>query len=853
MSFYTNVATSGNKILLREFDSKLNRSVKRRVDFNPCVFLPSQNPTGWKTISGDHLKRIEFDGSKEYWEFKKNYGGVHNIYGDISVPVQFISEQYAGEIEGVLGNVRIFNFDIETDHDDTFPDPEIANMEVTAISLYDRQANTMNVYGLEYEGCGGWHPDVRWKGTKYLMNYRGFDTEAEMLEAFVKDWEKNPPDIITGWFIDGFDIPYIINRVNRILGDDQAKRLSPWKQIRERQARNQQSSSGYRTIYGILGVATLDYMVQYKKYSYTPQESYKLGHIAYSELGDTKLSYDEVKNLPELYKTNYQKYIDYNIKDVDIVERIDDKRGFLNLIIFLAYYARINYEDVASPVRIWDAMIYNHLKDQGIQIPPDKSFSKKEKYEGAYVKTPIPGRYNWVVSIDLASEYPSLMRGINISPDMLDCSVPPLRDAMVDVFLKKEHDLDFLVQTNHSMAANGTQYRRDRQGFLGILLTELFKGRKADKQKMLASQDAAEQTEDKREKEQHKHDAGIHHTNQYSKKILLNSVYGALGNEFFRWFDIRLAEAVTTSGQLAIRWAEKAVNKYFNTVLGTEDVDYVIYIDTDSIYVNSDPIVQKFMPGVTDKTLITNKLDTFFDKKVSQVVKQAYNELYSYMNHREQLMFMDREVIADVAVFCTKKHYFMRVYDSEGIRYAEPKIKIMGMGFIKSNVPEFCRNECKKVLVPIALDGTNADFVVALKAFETEFKSRAIEDIASVTGVSSIRKHMTQDGGYGKGAPIGSKSAIIYNRLHQEHSLGTSYPTIAEGDKIKYMYLKKINPIGEETIGFVDYLPDEFNLRPHVDVDLQFEKSFMSPVQEILTGMNWERKITSNINDWFSL
>lgn len=850
MSFYTNVTVSGNKVLVREYNPDTEKHTQSRIDYNPCVFLNSPTPTGWKSVEGYDLKRIEFKGAKDYWEFKKNYSDIHTIYGDIAVPIQYISDAYAGDIDFQLKNIRVFNFDIETDHDDTFPDPEEAIMEITAITVYDRHANTMNVFGLEYPECGGWHPDERWNGTNYLMNYKGFDTEVEMLTAFLKFWEKAPPDIITGWFIDGFDIPYLINRINRILGPDTAKRLSPWGQIRERQARNQQSSTGYRTIYGIVGIATLDYMVQYKKYSYTPQESYKLNHIAYSELGDTKLSYSEVKSLPELYKTDYQKYIDYNITDVDIVERIDDKRGFINLIIGLAYYAKVNFDDVASPVRIWDSLIYNYLKTQGIQLPPDKSFSKKEKYAGAYVKDPIPGRYNWIVSVDLASEYPSLMRGINISPDMLDQTYTR---CTVDSLLDEDEDLDYLKEQDLSMAANGTHFRRKNQGFMGVLLTELFKGRKSDKQKMLHSQELAEAATTEAEKIKHKHDAGLHHTNQYSKKILLNSVYGALGNEYFRWFDIRLAEAVTSSGQLAIRWAEKAVNKYFNSVLETEDVDYVVYIDTDSIYVNSDPIVKKFMPNVTDKTTITNKLDLFFEKKVKIIISQAYDELYKYMNHREQLMFMDREVIADVAVFCTKKHYFMRVYDSEGIRFTEPKTKIMGMGFIKSNVPEFCRNYCRDVLVPIAFDGTNKDFVNALNTFEVEFKNMPVEEIASVTGVSAIRKHMTTDGGWMKGAPIGSKSAIIYNRLHTEHNLGTRYPKITEGDKIRYMYLKKINPLAEETVGFVDYLPKEFGLDQYLDLDVQFEKSFMSPVNEILSGMRWERKIVSNINDWFNL
>ena len=853
MSFYTNVATFGDKILLREFDTTLNRTRKRKVDFNPCLFVETANPTGWKTISGDPLKRLEFSGIKDYWDFRKRYREMGKpIYGDIAPATQFISENYE-DLDAIIEKVRIFNIDIEVDHGDDFPDPERADREVTAITLYDSYTNTMKVYGLTYEGHNGWHPERFEEGDwnevrPYLFDYEGFDNEQDLLESFLSYWESNFPDILTGWYTEGFDIPYIVNRLERVLGEGSSKRLSPWKMIYESDKKGFQASSvGYGKSYKIVGIAHLDYMKAYKKYSYTPQESYKLDHIAYAELGDNKLSYEEVKNLPELYRTNYQKFIDYNIKDVDIVQRLDDKRGFLRLIISMAYYSKINFDDVASPIRIWDALIYNYLKPKGIQINPESRAHKSKKYEGAYVKEPLSGRYRWVVSIDLASEYPSLMRGINISPDtFFDDS---WAGHTVDEYLNKELDLDFLKERDLSMAANGTMYTRKHQGFMGVLLTELFKGRKADKQKMLAAQDAAEHAKTQSEKDKFKHEAGLHHTNQYSKKVLLNSAYGALGNEYFRWFDVRLAEAVTHSGQLAIRWAEKAVNEYFNKIMGTKNTDYVIYIDTDSVYVNSEPIVKKFMPDETDTVKIVDKLDLFFEKKVSQIVKNAYQDLFEYMNHREQLMFMDREVIADSSIFCTKKHYFMRVHDSEGIRYEKPKIKIMGMGFIKSNIPEFCRNKCKE-LVPVALDGTNAEFVAEIEKFREEFNSRPLEDIACVIGVSNIRKHQTREG-YAKGTPIGSKSAIIYNNLHQEYNLGSEYSLATEGNKIKYLFLNKINPIQEETIGFVDFLPPEFNLHDHVDRREQFERVFMSPLTEILTAMNWERKILSTLDDFF--
>lgn len=847
MTFYTHIKAVGNKILIRERDPETGLSTKRKEEFNPSLFVPepSGNPTGWKDIKGRPLKRLELKGIAGYWDFKKKVrDGFPAPYGDIAPEIQYISENYQHQLEVNPKDIRIFNFDIEVDHDDTFPDPFIAKMPITAIALYDNLTNTMKVFGLEHENSEGWHPDVRWKGSRYNFDYKGYETETEMLEDFVAYWSANMPDMITGWFTEGFDVPYIINRLDRLMGPDYSKKLSPWGMIKEQTKTYFQKS---HTIYEIVGISHLDYMRAYKKYAYTPQESFKLDHIAYSELGDNKLSYDEVKDLPELYRTNYQKFIDYNIKDVDIVQRLEEKRGFLSLIATMAYYAKVNYDDVASPIRIWDSLIYNYLKPMGIQINPNKSFSKSGKYEGAFVKTPIKGRYDWIVSVDLASEYPSLMRGLNISPDTFlpDVSYP----TTVNDLLDESIDLSDLKERGISLAANGTGYIKDTPGFFTVLLTELFEGRKKDKARMLECQRQAEVAEPAEAKKL-KHKAGLYHVLQYSKKILLNSAYGATGNQHFRWYNLEMAEAVTLSGQLAIRWAEKVCNEYFNEILDTNGIDYVTYIDTDSIYLNVNSVVKKFMPNETDRTKIIDKLDLFFTKKVIPVISDGYKRLYEYMNHREQLMFMDREAIADKAVFCSKKHYFLRVHDSEGIRYAEPKVKIMGMGFIKTSVPEFCRKQCIENMVPIALDGDNAQFSKAIAEFEEEFNKLPVEDIAIPSGVSNITKYITSEG-FAKGTPPHSKGAAIYNRLHKEHDLGLNYELIKEEGNMRYVYLKKANPIREEVIGFVDYLPEEFGLHDYVDRSKMFQRSFVSPISEILQALNWDEKPKATIDFLF--
>ena len=841
---YTNVATSRNKILLRYYDTDKLKSVKQKIDFTPVLYVPTDDldvTDEYATIHGCKLRKINFSDLLEYRDFRKHYNEMNQpLYGDINPKIQYISDFHDNHQLTNLNHIRIFNLDIEVDHGDKFPNPMRADMPINAMCIYDNIENTQHIFALEHSGKT-WSQNVRWKDSKYQFEYNGFQNEIELLEAFLEFWTKDYPDIITGWYTDGFDIPYLINRIENVLGEKQKYKLSPWGLI------NEKTNKMKKIVYTLVGISNLDYHALYLKYAYSPQESYKLDNIAYVELNDRKISYSEFSSLPELYRKNFQKFIDYNIKDVDIVQRLDDKKGFLALVISMAYYAKINFDDVASPIRIWDSLIYNYLKPQGIQIDPESHAHKFEKYTGAYVKEPQIGRHDWIVSMDIKSEYPSLMRSINISPDTLE-NIPAVYLPMDELLQKTKYDVFTLKLQgdNLSMAANGTLYSRDKPGFLNVLLTRLFDERKVNKKKMLEAQASAERSTGEEKKSWLKK-AGLFYVQQYAQKVLLNACYGNLGNEFSRWYDIRLAEAITTSGQLAIRWAENAVNVYLNKVLITENVDYVIYIDTDSIIVNCGSIVEHFMKNEKDKSKIVDKLDVFFKTKISKVIEDAYNDLARRMNHREQLMFMNREAIADRAIFCSKKHYFMRVWDSEGIRYAEPKIKIVGMGFIKSDTPEFCRKHCKEKMVIEALDGTNESFVNAINDFETEFYARPVEDIAKTTGVSVIKRYMDGTGSYVLGTPIGSKSAIIYNRLRKQHKLGTEYPEIQEGDKIKYLYLVSANPIGENTVGFLSFLPEKFKLNNFVDRKTMFNKAFIGPISEILEAMKWQKEIVASL------
>ena len=391
------------------------------------------------------------------------------------------------------------------------------------------------------------------------------------MKSFIDDWASNYPDIVTGWNSRFFDIPYLMNRIIRILGEKYANKLSPWGWFKE----NEVTLVGNRKhqVYELVGISSIDYMDAYKKFTYVNQESYSLNHIAYAELGEKKLDYSEASTLHELYKTNFQKFVDYNVHDVILVERLEEKMKLMEMIISLAYMAKCNFNDVFSPVKMWDCIIYNHLREQKIVIPPKKYETKSEAYEGAYVKEPQLGRHKWVCSFDLNSLYPHLIMQYNISPETLLKMHP--RDKMVEALLDGEIDTQFLKDKNMTMTPNGSLYTRKKQGFLPALMEKMYTDRVKYKKMMIEEQKKGRSADPNK--------LAQYHNMQINLKIALNSAYGALGNQWFRYYDVRNAEAVSVAGQLSIRWAERAVNQYLNKVLETEDKDYVLASDTDSL------------------------------------------------------------------------------------------------------------------------------------------------------------------------------------------------------------------------------------------------------------------------------
>ena len=823
MKFYTNVEQAGNRLLVRGYEG--GSPFSYRVPYNPTLYVASKNYSDWKTLEGDCVEPLKLGSINDAKEFVKKYREVDDfdIYGNTRYLYQYIVEEHPeDEIRYDTSKIRIFNIDIETAAENGFPDIESADQEILAISIKDSYTGRIVVFGAR-----------PFDNTDSEVDYMHFRTEESMLSAFLQYWNENYPDVITGWNVQLFDIPYIARRVTRILGEKAAKSLSPWKLISSREI----YIKGRKQIaYDLPGISTLDYLELYRKFTYTNQESYRLDHICLVELGERKLDHSEYDTFKEFYEKNWQKFIEYNIHDVRLVDKLDDKMKLLDLAFTMAYDAKVNYEDVFSQVRMWDNYIYCELNKRKIAIPPKRDALKDAKYAGAYVKEPKAGRYDWVVNFDLNSLYPHLIMQYNISPETLTDDRHPT--VTVDRILQQEVDID----GDFAVCANGAQYRKDEQGFLPLMMKKMYDSRVIFKKKMIKAKQQYEKTPTV---ELMKEIARCNNI-QMAKKISLNSAYGAIGNEHFRYYRLANAEAITLSGQVSIRWIENKMNGYLNKLLATDKVDYVIASDTDSIYLNLGPVVNKFFSNKSDdKNKIVELLDKVCKDKLEPFINASYEELATYVNAYDQKMIMKRENIADRGIWTAKKRYILNVWDSEGVRYKEPKMKIMGLETARSSTPQYFRDKLYAAF-KIIISKTNDELISFVNAVRAETKEQGTEGVAFPRGVNNLEKYRSRTDIYCKGTPIHVRGALLYNDFVRKNKLEHKYPYIQEGEKIKFIYLKTPNPLHENCVSFFSAIPPEMNLDKYVDYQLQFEKSFLEPLKNVLQCVGWthEKKVT---------
>ena len=825
--FYTSALAWGQNILYRGIEN--GRRVQKKVAFEPTLYVKANKRSDWKALDGTPCEPMKFQDIREAKEFAKRYDGVQgfNIYGMTQWQYQFLAEEFPGDIEYDLDKMNIWSLDIETTVSNGFPDIATASEEILLISIQDKATKKLIVFGSRsYE-----------KQADDNFEYRLFADEKAMLRGFIEYWAMNCPDIVTGWNVDQFDFPYIINRVMRVLDEEYVKRLSPWGFINERklEIRGKEVQT-----YDIMGVVILDYYELYKKFTYGAKESYTLGFILKEEgIAVQKMEYD--CSFKDFYTLHWQDFVKYNARDTEGVDSLDDKLKFIELVITIAYLAKCNLKDVYGQVRVWDVFIYNYLLHKKVAIP----FSQGKiggSIEGAYVKDPQMGMKGWIVSFDFASLYPTLIRQWNMSTETIVGKVDLVVDNVVNPV--DMEPFEFAKAHDYTIAANGTMYIREFKGILPEVVEVMVKGRKSVKKEMLRLQQLYQETHDPKLVPK----IAALDGKQMAYKIMANALYGAAGNAGFRYYDLRIAEAITLTGQACNKHVEKVLNKFMNKLMETEGVDYSIYGDTDSQYIDFGPLVQKFAPGKTDDQVVAfiEKIEGEFQK----AIQRSIDEIYDQCNCFEKLMDMKREAIASRGFWTSKKRYALKVHDSEGVKYDPPKIKVTGLDIVKSSTPQMVRAQLKGTL-PVIFDSNE----IALREYVAECKKAFMqltpEQIAFPRSANDIDKFKDPNTLYRKGTPMHCRAALLYN--HHTKKFRDTYQEIGNGDKIKFIHLMIPNPIHEDIFGFLSsgQFPRETGLEKYIDWDLMWEKTFIVPLTGIASSIDWRLELTASLEEFF--
>jgi len=826
MNFYKSVIEHKGKLLVRGILG--DKEFKEKLDFSPTLFTLTNEDTGWKTLDNRNLKPTEFTNIFAARKFRKEMPENNPVYGLERYHYQYIGQNYPGQIEWDKNLIKIFTLDIETTCENGFPDVNNPIEEIICLTVKNQSNKQILTWGI-----GEFHTD------RTDVTYVQCESEKQLLFEFLKFWIKNHPDVITGWNTKFFDLPYLMNRIKMVADEETANRMSPWKIANEREIFVQ----GRRQIYyELYGTVMLDYLDLYKWFIPTRQESYKLDHIGEVELGQNKNDnpYDTFK---EFYEKDFQKFIDYNIQDVELVDALEDKLGLIELALTVAYESKVNYDDIFSQVRVWDTLIANHLAEKKIAIPPRLEHSKDTKYEGAYVKEPLLGGHDWIVSFDINSLYPHIIIQYNVSPEKLIGNSPV--KVSVNDMIDQNVNLDFLKEKGACITPNGAIFKSDSQGFLPEMMEKMYNERVIFKKRMLKAKEQYQRTKNP---ELVKEIARCHNI-QWARKIALNSAYGAVGNQYFRYYDVRQAAGITTAGQFIIRYVEKNMNEYLNKILQTENNDYIVASDTDSIYVNLGPLVKQTCEGKTNDE-IADFLGKVCDKKLEPFLEKVFASLSDYSNAFRNAMVMKREVIANKGIWVAKKRYMLNVLDEEGIRLANPKLKLMGIEAVKSSTPQVCRGKIKEAITTI-MSKEQTDLHKLIADFRKEFFELPAEAIAFPRSCNNLRKYRSASDIFIKGTPIHVKGALIYNHKIEEMKLHNKYPLIQEGDKIKFIKLKQANPFKFDVISYISTLPNEFKLQPYIDYEVQFEKTFLDPMRFILDAVGWKPEPVASLESFF--
>lgn len=886
MRFYTNFHLSGNNILLKEVDNGSRK--KYKVQYQPKLYVPGNKKSTFHTLNGDPVEEIQFEGVREARNFTKENEGVPNfeIYGNTMYQYAFIGDEYPEpEIAYDLKQIAIATLDIENESEEGFTQDaaQKADDRINVITVKFFGIDEYHVF--TFKDGDIYNDDNCYKPKHKREKHYEFESEAEMLRGFLKVWRKLDPDILTGWNIRFYDIPYMYNRITKVLGEDFAKKLSPWDIVQPTVVAFMNRD---HNTFELAGISVLDYFQIYRKNVLEPRENYKLDYIAKVELNEGKLDWrDRFDSMKDFYHKDFQGFVEYNIQDVKLPDMLEAKLKLIELIVSVAYLAKVNYVDVLAQTRTWDMLIYNWLKLENIVIPQKEFQVKADQFVGAYVKEPKPGMYFHVAAFDVAGLYPNLIRILNIG---LETKISDLRVKIaVEDFLKAtatwQEAFDIATGNGCTVAANGVFYSKEKESFYSRMVDTLATNRKKYQAEIKKAKKELESCTDEKRKVELNNTISTHDVKQKATKIMMNSLYGAFGSQYFRFYDLENAVAVTSTGQFVIQFIQKGLNEYLNKLFKTEKEDFVIYSDTDSVYVSLDKLVVRVFEGKPKPSIekLIKFLDTVCKEKIEPEIERLFKvittDFINGMNPEKAILNMKREVIADRGIWSSKKHYILNVWNSEGDNYFEcnachnkfsgpsdvappcnkckspdtkrvAKLKIMGFDMVKSSLPQFSKDIMKKA-VNIVMTGTQDELADFIEKSRMEFMSLPPEQVAFPRGANNLEKWEDTDLTYTKGTPLHVKAVLLYNEQLKKLGLHTKYPPIASAEKIKFVYLKQPNPIHDKVIGFNGTLPKEFGLHKYIDYPDMFNSTVVKPLEKILDPIGWSSDKTFDMDSFF--
>lgn len=838
-----------NDIHLWQYNEKGEKEYVREKA--PLYFFMKNDQGDYKSIYGDKLKKVPFDNWNKLKEAREMFksAGRDLFESDIDVDNRFILDHFSGK-ELKIPQFDIHFLDIEVHSEKGFPKADLAEHPITIITVWSTKEKKYYIFAEKDFDRSFLKGENAW--------IKIFDDESELLRTFIAFVRKKHPDIISGWNSNGFDIPYIINRAYKLLGKEATDSISPIKHVRKMVKKLRFGKT--QEIYEIAGINCIDYLDLYRKFHQGEQESFKLGYIAKVELGETKVEFEGT--LKDLYRNHWQTYVEYNVHDVRLLKKMDDRIQFMNLMIGICYNCRVPFDQFQKTTKVLDGAFISRLMLDKIILPDVHAPEDGEdQYIGAYVKDPRVGMYDWVMSFDATSLYPSIMMQHNISPETKIAVVNETAVAIIlDALEGKEVDpselqlfatgdmrcaevIKMIKENGYTMAANGAIYKHDVKGVVASFVKEWFEKRKYHKK--LMEKAIADHNDD---------EAQLQKGLQQNYKILINSVYGYVGSKFSRLYDKDNAVAVTATGQEVLKTTMSSVDTFFKDKwpnlevakkLGAKSVPLtIIYGDTDSVYCDVGSVLKSFnYPAFDD----IKKCKDFLNQKISDIIFKVINNAMSHlmmkrMNCKDCLIGFKREMIARRAVFLSKKHYaaWVLVMETKDIPEGDDhEIEAKGIEMVKSSTPEivrdFMRDFILKFLKNVDQKKANDD----IKKIYDEFRSVEIEKIAKITNVNNIDQYTGPDGLPIKGTPNHVKGAIGFNNMLKSKGLDDVEP-IYEGDKVKVVYIKESTRYSSNSIAFKDKLPNEFELKELVDYDIMWNKVFIEPIKQFYDVVGWQ-------------